>query len=224
MKYLGIFSLVGVLCTFAIIAYMFGIFAEKAGDTIVNALPEKAGQMDDGRRVLPKPHGLELLMIDIKTAITSHRLSKGDIPKPRAGDSSANDLIRQFFISSPMMQEKKFYIPGSIYAKQAPDGVKGGAQTLSAGENSWAYVYGPKRVDQYAAVPILIEPTRPGENHYRQEDYGEGRGVMAIFTDGSIEAFQINAEGQPVLGGKNILSSDFHAWRGDTPTVLSPAD
>ncbi len=213
-----------VLCTFAIIAYMFGLFAEKAGDTVANVMPRKAGQADDGSFVLPKPHGLELQMIDVKTAIASHKLSKGDIPKPKSGDSSANDMIRQFFISFPMMQEKKFYIAGSIYAKQTPDEVKGGEKTLSSGENSWAYVYGPKRIDQYAPVPLLIEPTRPGESHYRQEDYGEGRGVMTVFTDGSFKVFQINSEGQVVSNGKNILSSEFHAWRGDTPIVLPPAN
>lgn len=223
MKFLGIFGLVGILCTFAIIAYMFGMFAEKASDSISNAMPQKAGKVDDGSSVLPKPHGIELQMLNMKTSITAYRLSKGDIPKPKSGDSTANDVIRQLFISFHSMQEKSFYIAGSIYAKHLPDEKKGGEQTLSAGENSWAYVYGPQYADAYGSVPLLIEPTRPGENHYRQEDYGDGRGVMAVLTDGSIQNFQINEKGEPVLGGKNILSTEFHAWRGDTPTVLPPA-
>ncbi len=222
MRVLGIFGLVSVLCTFAIMFYMMGNQAESLGPIMNNAKPKP--KKEGEKRLLSLPYGANIQLQSLQAAFLSYRMSKGDLPKSSHLSSppqSSNDILRLLF-KSGTRAEKSFSFKGSFIAHDSPDGNTSGNNALSAGENHWAYVEAPQNIESYSTVPMLIEPYRPGESSYRMEDYGPGRDVLVLFSDGSVKTVAINSEGELVLRGKNILSSDYPGWRGATPKVYQP--
>ena len=222
MKFLAVFGLVGTLCTFGIIAWMMG----KTADKLTPVLNDAQGSNDPNNgHTLPKPVGAEINLKAIHTAMFAYQLSKNSYPHPNQLDTPpnySNDVLRLLFKSGHVRDEKNFAFLNSIVATQQPDERTQGNQALGPGENHWAYVVPPKHFNRYQNIPVLIEPYRPGETSYRASDYGTGRGVLVLFSDGSIRTIPINSKGEPVIKKQNILSSDYYGWRGDTPTVLQP--
>lgn len=231
MKSLAIFGTVSLLACVAITFYMFGKQAEVVTDHMGKShkLAERQGEVirtkggsSNKMGALPKPAGMEFVLRDIHTALLSYSLSKGDLPEAPSSTSSSNDILRQLFEAGYCQNEKPFYFPGSLISFKRPDGVTQGNNALAAGENHWAYIKGTKNQSSYGIVPVLIEPYRKGENKFRQEDYGGKRGVLVLFSDGSVKTVPINSKGEPVIKKKNILSSDYIAWKGETPTIYQP--
>ena len=232
MKALACLGLVGTLCTFAIIAWMFGETAETLTphvggvDAKMDRINDRLNGTTSSQSTLPKPKGAIITLQGIKHALTSYRISNNDIPRASATYNpkpSSNDILRLLYKAGGGPAEKSFAFAGSLVATQRPDENTLANNALSAGENHWAYIEPPRNISSYGSIPLLIEPFRPGETHFRQEDYGRGRDVMVVFSDGTVKSLPINDEGQPVIKNHNIFSSDYPGWKGDTPKVYQPA-
>lgn len=230
MKFLAIFGSVGLLCTFAIIAVMWGEQADIVTSNIGKAAKFAEGQGEQARGeklegvgTLPKPVGTDITLKSIYFPLLNYKIQYGDYPEgPGNPAISSNYILRELFAKGFCRAEKTFYVPGSLISTQRPDENSSGNSALSAGENHWAYVRGSGNIDSYGTVPVLIEPYRPGETKFRESDYGGKRQVFVLFSDGSVRQIPINSKGEPVIRKVNILSSEFAGWRGDAPTVYQP--
>jgi hypothetical protein len=224
MKFLGIFGLLGTLSTFAIIIYMFSKMTDSVSPVVGNINPadtngNKENGGSGGTRLLALPPGSELRLRHIGTAFSTYQIDTQDTPHAQA---SSNEILRTMFLSSPGMGEANFYMQGSFISSKKPDEITAGGKALEAGENHWAFIKAPKPLSSYGTIPVLIEPFRPGETSFRQEDYGKGRDVLVLFSDGSVRALPINENGEAVIGRVSILSADYTPWNGDTPQVYQP--
>lgn len=240
MKILSMFGLVSILCTFAIIAYMWGKIADSQSSTISNVMagdyslpddiqPQKAQKSESKKpptaqptRLLPKPFGIEIKLKNISTLLLNYQLNKGESLTPSPGDKNSNSVLRKLITNTPD-SEKIFFLAGSFVTTQKPNGIATAGNLLTSAENHWAFIYSPDlAVSSGKTRPMLIEPFRKGESTYRASDYGPGRGVICLFSDGSIQTLQIDGTGAPVMNGVSIISSNFSAWKGKEVRILQP--
>lgn len=138
----------------------------------------------------------------------------------------SNDIFRQLFASGNANSERIFWVKGAkVCNPNVPDDVttKGGRldpkETLKAGDCGMAYMGGQTNTDN-PVRPVLLDAYKPGGKEFDRKQWGDK--VIVIHIDGSAKAIELNAKGEVLENGENVLSAKSAMWKsgGKDPAKL----
>ncbi len=140
--------------------------------------------------------------------------------KPKQGD--ANGFFRQLFTANITQSEDIFYVKTSQTIR--PDGVIDNAGCLNAGENGFGYIMNGTvglTTGGNAARVIAVTPLDSSGN-FDPDPFDKKAATLRI--DQSVQAVNINASGEALLGGgKKLLDSGTGTiWGTVTPVIQDP--
>lgn len=145
--------------------------------------------------------------------------------------SDANEAFAQLFAAGYMETEQIFFCPKSAFTPKPPDEkFKSSGDTLTTGENHFAYVLGLTTTSP-ATWPLIADGfNSPGSHTYSKNETEKGgvwKGKKAIVlhcdNSGSIESLnkQFMVPGNP-NGGDLFDNSGIDGWMGTTNKVVNP--
>ncbi len=165
--------------------------------------------------------GLALFEFDIEygsypDAATAAKLQPGT--SLTLGTRSSNNFFTQLLVANITQSERMFHVryPGSV----PPDGVFDTDSTaLARGECVFAYVVGGSSASPLG-TPVAFGPFAPGTRHV---DPGSNRGKGSILrNDNSVQSSDLDAAGNIIINGMDLLDSRQPFWYGRKPEVKWP--
>ncbi|MDB9741667.1 hypothetical protein OAB00_02310 [Akkermansiaceae bacterium] len=260
MNFLHIFGLASMLCTVAIIAYVWTISTEKSLNALnefkANDLPQIENpprfkdleKLEKGLQALADrdynidnipqtltiaaekelsgiPFGTDLKLKNIASLLKQYRFLAGEGFFPLENEKNSNQAFKRLLDTTSTESDNDFFLDGS-FASLAEH--KSNSIIMAKGKNHWAIIHAPKlknsnsQNSQNSPVPFIIEPFRKYETSFRISDYTPDRGVLCLFSDGSLQNLKLNSDGKLLYLDKDILSGTHPVWNGHQPQILQP--
>lgn len=132
--------------------------------------------------------------------------------------TSSNAIFRQLFAAEIVDNEAIFYakFPGIF----RPDNNISSGHLLEKGEVAFAYIAGLSN-ERNPSLPIAFGPLIPGTNRFDPKPF-DGKAI-ALRIDGSVSIYQINKNGDAMIGGgESLLDPNNKLWNGKAPDIRYP--